>query len=52
MTSSQPSESNYPNWFNIAAKGYFAEYLEEFKGKPNLHFLQIGVYTGDASLAW
>ena len=50
MTSSQPSESNYPNWFNIAAKGYFAEYLEEFKGKPNLHFLQIGVYTGDASL--
>ena len=50
MTSLQPNESNYPNWFNIAAKGYFAEYLEEFKGKPNLHFLQIGVYTGDASL--
>ncbi len=50
MTSSHPSESKYPNWFNIAAKGYFSEYLQEFKDKPNLHFLQIGVYTGDASL--
>ncbi len=50
MTSSQPSVSNYPNWFNSFAKHYFVKHLEEFRGKENLHFLQIGVFTGDASL--
>lgn len=50
MTSSQQSGSNYPNWFNIYAKDYFIRHLQEFKGKENLAFLQIGVFTGDASV--
>lgn len=50
MTSLQPSESNYPNWFTIWAEGYFKDLLAEFKGKENLAFLQIGAFTGDASL--
>jgi len=50
MTSSQPNESKYPNWFSLYAQDYFKDLLTEFKDKPNLHFLQIGVYTGDASL--
>lgn len=50
MTSSPQSVSNYPNWFNIYAKDYFDKFLAEFKNKPNLHFLQIGVFTGDASV--
>jgi len=50
MTSSQPSENKYPNWFSLYAEDYFRDLLGELKGKENLHFLQIGVYTGDASL--
>lgn len=50
MTSLQPSVNNYPNWFTIWAEGYFKDLLAEFKGKENLHFLQIGAFTGDASL--
>ena len=50
MTSLQPSESNYPNWFRLYAEGYFRDLLQEFKDKPNLAFLQIGACTGDASV--
>lgn len=50
MTSLQPSESNYPNWFRLYAEGYFRDLLQEFKDKPNLAFLQIGAFTGDASV--
>lgn len=32
------------------AQGNFATYLQEFAGKPNLTFLQIGAFTGDASV--
>lgn len=39
----------YPNWFE-SQKYNFENYLQEFKGQPNLKFLQIGVYTGDASI--
>lgn len=38
----------YPNWFE-GQKYNFENYLQEFKGKPNLKFLQLGAYTGDAS---
>jgi hypothetical protein len=38
----------YPNWFD-GQRYNFEEHLQRFKGKPNLQFLQIGVYTGDAS---
>lgn len=51
MTSSQPNKkSNYPNWFRLYAEGYFRDLLQDFKGKPNLAFLQIGAFTGDASV--
>lgn len=40
----------YPNWFNLGAVNYFTIFLpRRFSGKPNLNFLQIGAYTGDAS---
>lgn len=40
----------YPNWFQINAVNYFTILLpRRFAGKPNLNFLQIGAYTGDAS---
>jgi predicted O-methyltransferase YrrM len=42
--------TEYPNWFAMGAQDNFTKYLEEFKGKPNLKFLQLGVFTGDASL--
>jgi hypothetical protein len=41
--------TDYPNWFQGAAHDNFAQYLEHFKGEENLHFLQVGAYTGDAS---
>lgn len=40
----------YPNWFAQAAQYNFEEYLKEYAGKENLRFLQLGVFTGDASL--
>jgi hypothetical protein len=41
--------NNYPNWF--AGQQYnFENYLAHFSGKPDLRFLQIGAYTGDASV--
>ena len=50
MTSSQPSVNNYPNWFTVWAEQNFRELLTDLKGKENLAFLQIGAFTGDASL--
>lgn len=38
----------YPNWFD-GQKYNFENNLATLKGKPDLKFLQIGVYTGDAS---
>jgi predicted O-methyltransferase YrrM len=39
----------YPNWF--AGQQYnFENHLLDLAGKPNLKFLQIGVFTGDASI--
>jgi hypothetical protein len=43
--------AEYPNWFNGTARDNFEQYLAYYKGKPNLKFLQIGAFTGDAS-AW
>ena len=39
--------SNYPVWFN---PDNFEQYLSHLKGQHNLKFLQIGVFTGDASV--
>jgi hypothetical protein len=38
----------YPNWFD-GQKYNFENHLTHLKGNPNLRFLQIGAYTGDAS---
>jgi hypothetical protein len=40
----------YPNWFNHTAKGNFEKFLTPLAGQDDLHFLQLGVYTGDASV--
>ena len=40
---------NLPNWFT-GQQYNFENHLTHFKGKPNLRFLQIGVYSGDASV--
>ena len=42
--------TEYPNWFAQTAQNNFTTYLSEYAGKPNLRFLQLGVYTGDASV--
>ena len=39
----------YPNWFTMYADGYFSRYLLDYAGKPDLRFLQIGAFTGDAT---
>jgi predicted O-methyltransferase YrrM len=39
----------FPNWF-VGQQYNFEEQLAHLKGKPNLKFLQIGAYTGDASV--
>ena len=44
----QNDTPNYPNWFD-SQKYNFENHLTKFKGKPNLKFLQVGAYTGDAS---
>lgn len=41
---------SYPNWFAQTAQNNFQTYLAEFKDKPSLKFLQLGVFTGDASV--
>ena len=38
----------YPNWFMYGAVNLFSKYLEELKGRE-VHCLQIGAYTGDAT---
>lgn len=42
--------TTYPNWFAATAQANFETYLTEFKDKPNLKFLQLGVFTGDATV--
>lgn len=42
--------ATYPNWFAATAQANFETYLAEFKDKPNLKFLQLGVFTGDATV--
>lgn len=41
---------SYENWFKYKSENYFNQHLQDFKGKNNLKFLQIGVFTGDASI--
>ena len=41
---------NFPKWFeDNNTRTDFERHLAEFRGKKNLQFLQIGVFTGNAS---
>ncbi len=40
----------FPDWFSAYAKPNFEKYLIPLAGVDNLEFLQLGVYTGDASV--
>ena len=40
----------YPNWFQHFAKPNFEKFLIPLAGQENLIALQLGVFTGDASL--
>jgi len=42
--------TDYPNWFAQSAQYNFEVLLDEYKGVDGLKFLQLGAYTGDASL--
>jgi predicted O-methyltransferase YrrM len=40
----------FPDWFSAYAKPNFEKYLLPLAGKRDLRFLQLGVYTGDATV--
>ena len=42
--------NKYPNWFKITAEENFKSQLMPFAGKFSLRFLQIGAFTGNASV--
>lgn len=42
--------TDYPNWFACYADDFCARHLSHLAGKPGLRFLQIGAFTGDASV--
>ena len=42
--------TDYPNWFAQTAQPNFDQFLTPLAGQENLKFLQLGVYTGDASV--
>lgn len=41
--------SKFPNWFAMSAQQNFKDHLSHLSGQEGLKFLQLGVYTGDAS---
>jgi hypothetical protein len=43
-------EDKYPNWFKVTAQENFERFLIPLAGQDNLTFLQLGAYTGDASV--
>jgi hypothetical protein len=42
--------AKYPNWFEQIAQHNFEEFLLPLAGKEWLRFLQLGCFTGDASV--
>ena len=44
------TEDKYPNWFAVTAQHNFEKHLRSLAGRENLRFLQLGVFTGDASV--
>lgn len=43
-------QTRYPNWFLAYANVFFERHLRRYSGQPDLQFLQIGAFTGDASV--
>ena len=43
-------QTKYPNWFEMTAKKNFESQLLPLAGKFALRFLQIGAFTGDATV--
>jgi len=46
----QQSKVEYPNWFASTAQKNFADLLLRLSDKTDLKFLQLGAFTGDASV--
>lgn len=44
------TEDKYPNWFAVTAQHNFEKHLLSLAGKNDLRLLQLGAYTGDASV--
>jgi len=42
--------AEFPDWFSAYAKPNFERFLIPLAGQENLTFLQLGAYTGDASV--
>lgn len=42
--------TSYPNWFQGIAQENFAKFLTTYSGQVGYRALQVGVFTGDASL--
>jgi hypothetical protein len=42
--------TDYPNWFAAIAQHNFERFLLPEAGKLDLHYLQLGCFTGDASV--
>lgn len=42
--------TDYPNWFAQIAQYNFEQFLLPEAGKPGLRYLQLGVFTGDATV--
>lgn len=42
--------TEYPNWFEVTAKQNFEKHLLQYAGRDYLEYLQIGAFTGDASV--
>jgi hypothetical protein len=42
--------TDYPNWFAQTAQHNFEQFLTPLAGQLDLRFLQLGVFTGDASV--
>ena len=42
--------TDYPNWFEQSARHNFEQFLTPLAGTVNVRYLQLGVYTGDASV--
>jgi predicted O-methyltransferase YrrM len=47
---SMSTADKFPDWFSMTAKPNFEQFLIPLAGQENLTFLQLGAYTGDASL--